>query len=83
MYVIGSLSSRRRRNQQLDMLIFYAGAFGYVEQLEIVENGCDSGESLEANNIAGRIVISYLPPQNGICLTKSFFYRYVFAFIQL
>ncbi|MGA9843029.1 MAG: hypothetical protein WBQ25_12005 [Nitrososphaeraceae archaeon] len=33
------------------MLIFYAGAFGYVGQLEFVEKGCSCGEILEANNI--------------------------------
>src|SRR5207244_3605604 len=37
--------------QQLDMLIFYAGAFGYMGQLEFVEKGCSCGEIVEANNI--------------------------------
>ena len=39
------------QDQQLDMLIFYAGAFGYIGQLEFVEKGCSRGEILEANSI--------------------------------
>jgi hypothetical protein len=33
------------------MLIFYAGAFGYMGQLEFVEKGCTCGEILETNSI--------------------------------
>jgi hypothetical protein len=33
------------------MLIFYAGAFGYIGQLEFAEKGCSCGEILEANSI--------------------------------
>jgi hypothetical protein len=47
-----AIDGTQSQDQQLDMLIFYAGAFGYTGQLEFVENGCNCGEILQANNIA-------------------------------
>jgi len=47
-----AIDGTQSQDQQLDMLIFYAGAFGYTGQLEFVEKGCSCGEILEANNIA-------------------------------
>ena len=40
------------QDQQLDMLIFYVGAFGYTGQLEFLENGCAYDEILPADNIS-------------------------------
>ena len=40
------------QDQQLDMLIFYAGAFGYIGQLEFVEEHCSCGEILEPHNVS-------------------------------
>jgi hypothetical protein len=48
---IDSLSRGRCHDQQLDKLMFYAGAFAYVGQLEFGENGCNCGEILEANKM--------------------------------
>jgi hypothetical protein len=47
-----AIDGTESQDQQLDMLIFYAGAFGYVGQLEFGEKGCSCGEILEASNIA-------------------------------
>jgi hypothetical protein len=47
-----AIDGTESQDQQLDMLIFYAGAFGYVGQLEFVEKGCSCGEILQANDIA-------------------------------
>jgi len=47
-----AIDGTESQDQQLDMLIFYAGAFGYVGQLDFVEKGCSCGEILEADNIA-------------------------------
>jgi hypothetical protein len=46
-----AIDGTQSQDQQLDMLIFYAGAFGYTGQLEFAENGCSFGEILEANNV--------------------------------
>ena len=46
-----AIDGTQSQDQQLDMLIFYAGAFGYIGQLEFLEKGCSCGEILEANNI--------------------------------
>ena len=46
-----AIDGTESQDQQLDMLIFYAGAFGYIGQLEFVEKGCSCGEILEANSI--------------------------------
>ncbi len=40
------------QDQELDMLIFYAGAFGYTGQIEFVQKGCSCGEILEASAIS-------------------------------
>src|SRR6266516_3959090 len=47
-----AIDGTESQDQQLDMLIFYAGAFGYIGQLEFVEKGCSCGEILQADNIA-------------------------------
>jgi len=47
------------QDQQLDMLIFYSGAFGYIGQLEFVEEHCSSGEILEPDNISN--VLAAIP----------------------
>jgi hypothetical protein len=54
-----AIDGTQSQDQQLDMLIFYAGAFGYTGQLEFVEKGCSCGEILEANitNISAAIPI--------------------------
>jgi hypothetical protein len=46
-----AIDGTESQDQQLDMLIFYAGAFGYIGQLEFVEKGCSCGEIVEANSI--------------------------------
>ena len=40
------------QDQRLDMLIFYAGAFGYIGQLEFVNEQCSCGEILEPHNVS-------------------------------
>ena len=40
------------QDQRLDMLIFYAGAFGYIGQLEFVNEHCSCGEILEPHNVS-------------------------------
>jgi len=47
-----AIDGTESQDKQLDMLIFYAGAFGYTGQLEFVENGCSCGEILEMGNVA-------------------------------
>jgi len=46
-----AIDGTESQDQQLDMLIFYAGAFGYIGQLDFVEKGCSCGEIVEANSI--------------------------------
>lgn len=46
-----AIDGTQSQDQQLDMLIFYAGAFGYTGQLEFAEKGCSCGEILDANNV--------------------------------
>lgn len=40
------------QDQQLDMLIFYAGAFGYIGQIEFIKEHCSCGEILEPHNVS-------------------------------
>jgi hypothetical protein len=40
------------QDQQLDMLVFYAGAFGYIGQLEFVKEHCSCGEILEPHSVS-------------------------------
>jgi hypothetical protein len=40
------------QDQQLDMLLFYAGAFGYIGQLEFVKEHCSCGEILEPHTVS-------------------------------
>lgn len=47
-----AIDGTESQDKQLDMLIFYAGAFGYTGQLEFVKNGCSCGEILEMGNTA-------------------------------
>lgn len=47
-----AIDGTESQDKQLDMLIFYAGAFGYTGQLEFVKNGCSCGEILEMGNMA-------------------------------
>lgn len=46
-----AIDGTQSQDQQLDMLIFYAGAFGYIGQLEFIENGFSCGEISGANDI--------------------------------
>jgi hypothetical protein len=46
-----AIDGTQSKDQQLDMLIFYAGAFGYIGELEFIENGLSAGEISEANDI--------------------------------
>src|SRR5712691_9924309 len=46
-----AIDGTESQDQQLDMLIFYAGAFGYMGQLEFVEKGCSCSEILEASSV--------------------------------
>jgi hypothetical protein len=46
-----AIDGTESQDQQLDMLIFYAGAFGYIGQMEFVKKGCSCCEILEANSI--------------------------------
>ncbi len=43
-----AIDGTESQDQHLDMLIFYAGAFGYVGQLDFLDAGCDCGEVTEA-----------------------------------
>lgn len=42
------IAGTESRDDYLDMLIFYAGAFGYVGHLEFLERGCSCGDLVEA-----------------------------------
>ena len=43
-----AIDGTESQDQQLDMLLFYAGAFGYSGQLEFMGKKCDCGEVIEA-----------------------------------
>jgi hypothetical protein len=47
-----AIDGTESQDQQLDMLIFYVGAFGYSGQLEFLENGCTYDEILQAGNVS-------------------------------
>src|SRR6266516_7451739 len=69
-----AIDGTESQDQQLDMLIFYAGAFGYVGQLDFVEKGCSCREILEANNIANvstAIPIHEDDASNVVCETTE------------
>jgi hypothetical protein len=43
-----AIDGTESQDESLDMLIFYAGAFGYSGQLEFLDRGCDCGEVVQA-----------------------------------
>lgn len=45
-----AIDGTESQDEHLDMLIFYAGAFGYVGQLEFQEHGCSCGEVIGAKS---------------------------------
>lgn len=45
-----AIDGTKNQDEQLDMLIFYAGAFGYVGQLEFTDSGCIFGEPRESKD---------------------------------
>ena len=47
-----AIDGAQSQDQQLDMLIFYAGAFGYIGQLEFVKEHCSCGEILEPHTVS-------------------------------
>ena len=47
-----AIDGTESKDQELDMLLFYAGAFAYVGQIEFGENGCECGEVVEATDIS-------------------------------
>jgi hypothetical protein len=47
-----AIDGAESQDQQLDMLIFYAGAFGYIGQLEFVKEHCSCGEILEPHTVS-------------------------------
>ena len=47
-----AIDGTESQDQQLDMLLFYAGAFGYSGQLEFMGEKCDCGEVIEADRIS-------------------------------
>ena len=47
-----AIDGTESQDQRLDMLIFYAGAFGYIGQLEFVKEHCSCGEILEPHNVS-------------------------------
>lgn len=47
-----AIDGTESQDEHLDMLIFYTGAFGYVGQLEFLEQGCSCGEVVEAKRTA-------------------------------
>lgn len=47
-----AIDGTESQDQQLDMLVFYAGAFGYTGQVEFAEDCCHCGETLEPQNIS-------------------------------
>jgi hypothetical protein len=47
-----AIDGAQSQDQQLDMLIFYAGAFGYIGELEFVKEHCSCGEILEPHTVS-------------------------------
>jgi hypothetical protein len=47
-----AIDGTESQDEQLDMLLFYTGAFAYVGQLEFTEKGCESGEVIESSRIS-------------------------------
>jgi hypothetical protein len=47
-----AIDGTESQDQQLDMLIFYVGAFGYSGQLEFLESGCTYDKILQADNVS-------------------------------
>jgi hypothetical protein len=47
-----AIDGTESQDQRLDMLIFYAGAFGYIGQLEFVKEHCSCEEILEPHNVS-------------------------------
>lgn len=47
-----AIDGTESQDEQLDMLLFYTGAFAYVGQLEFAEKGCECGEVTEGNRIS-------------------------------
>ena len=47
-----AIDGAQSQDQRLDMLIFYAGAFGYIGELEFVKEHCSCGEILEPHNVS-------------------------------
>ena len=46
-----AIDGTESQDQQLDMLLFYAGAFAYSGQLEFTKEKCECGEVIEADRI--------------------------------
>lgn len=46
-----AIDGTESQDQQLDMLLFYAGAFGYSGRLEFIGEKCECGEVIEADRI--------------------------------
>lgn len=44
-----AIDGTESQDESLDMLIFYAGAFGYSGHLEFLDSGCDCGEVVQAH----------------------------------
>jgi hypothetical protein len=47
-----AIDGAESQDQQLDMLVFYAGAFGYIGQIEFVKEHCSCGEILEPHTVS-------------------------------
>lgn len=47
-----AIDGTESQDQELDMLLFYSGAFAYQGQLEFVENGCECGEVAETTSVS-------------------------------
>jgi hypothetical protein len=54
-----AIDGAQSQDQQLDMLVFYAGAFGYIGQLEFVQERCSCGEILEPQTVSN--VLAAIP----------------------
>lgn len=46
-----AIDGTESQDQQLDILLFYVGAFAYVGQIEFAEKGCECGEIVQASTI--------------------------------
>jgi hypothetical protein len=47
-----AIDGTESQDQELDMLIFYAGAFGYIGHLEFLQEHCSCGETLGPHNVS-------------------------------